>query len=270
MTTFNFPISESPYIANLSKHPLYMIRVAIIENEVDAQSLLSSIIREYCPSLELVGMAKTVTQGLDLLENTKPDLVFLDIEIDEGTSFQLLDKLMHMSFKVIFTTAFDQHALKAFKYGAVDYLLKPYSPQDVLKSVERVKRSLYDQAIFNRLDYLIKNNSPKKNIKITIPTSEGVNVVSVSDIIRLEADRSYCFICLSNGERILVSKPLKDLEQTLPADMFFRVHTTHLINVDYIDRYMKDDGGYVIMNDGSQVPIARRRKQKFLELLTKS
>ncbi len=269
MTTFNFPIADSPYIANLAKHPLHMIRVAIIENEEDAQYLLSSIIRDFCPSLELVGMAKTVSEGLELLESTKPDLVFLDIEIEDGTSFQLLDKLKHLTFKIIFTTAFDQHALKAFKYGAVDYLLKPYSPKDVLKSVERVKRSLYDQAIFNRLDYLIKNNSPQKNIKITIPTSEGVNVVSVSDIIRLEADRSYCFICLSDGERILVSKPLKDLEKALPKEMFFRVHTTHLINIDYIDRYIKDDGGYVIMNDSSQVPIARRRKQNFLELLTR-
>ncbi|MFT6334721.1 MAG: two-component system LytT family response regulator [Saprospiraceae bacterium] len=269
MTTFNFPTTELPFASNFTKHPLYMVRVVIIENEVDAQSLLSSIIQEYCPSLELVGMAKNINDGLSLIENTRPDLVFIDIEIDGGTSFQLLDKLVHMSFKIIFTTAYDQHALKAFKYGAVDYLLKPYSPQDVLKSVERVRRTLYDQAIFNRLDFLIKNNKPEHNKKMSIPTSEGVSVISVNDIVKVEADRSYCFICLSDGERMLVSKPLKEIEENLPSKMFFRVHTTHLINMEYIKKYVKEDGGYVIMNDGSSVPIARRRKQHFLEMLGK-
>ncbi|MFT4534009.1 MAG: two-component system LytT family response regulator [Saprospiraceae bacterium] len=269
MTTFNFSTTESPFVLNSSKHPLYMVRVAIIENEVDAKPLLSSIIREYCPSLELVGMAKNIEDGLSLIESMKPDLVFLGIEIDGGTSFQLLDRLVHMSFKIIFTTAYDRYALKAFKYGAVDYLLKPYSPQDVLKSVERVRRTLYDQAIFNRLDFLMKSNKSEHNKKMTIPTSEGVSVISVNDIIRVEADRSYCFICLSDGERMLVSKPLKDLEKSLPRALFYRVHTTHLINMEYIKRYVKEDGGCVMMNDGSSVPIARRRKQHFLKMLGK-
>lgn len=267
MTTFNFPTTESPFVYNISKPPHYMVRVAIIENEQDAQSLLSSIIREYCPSLELVGIAKNISDGLLLIESTKPDLIFLDVEIDGGTSFQLLDKLMYMSFKVIFTTAHDHYAFKAFKYGAVDFLLKPYSPQDVLKAVERVRKNLYDQAIFNRLDFLIKNNKSDQNIKLNISTSEGVSVISVNDIIRVEADRSYCFICLSDGERVLVSKPLKELENSLPDNMFFRVHTTHLINKEYIKRYIKEDGGCVVMNDGSSVPIARRRKQQFLRAL---
>lgn len=266
MTTFNFPTQESPFIV---KHPLYMVRAAIIEDELDAQSLLSGIIREYCPSLQLVGKSGNVTDGLRLIEDTKPDLVFLDIEIEGGTSFQLLDRLKHMSFKIIFTTANDQYALKAFKYGAIDYLLKPYTPQDVLKSVQRVRRTQYDQAIFNRLDYLIKQNKPSQNIKINIATSEGMNIVSVSDIIRLEADRSYCFVCLSDGERMLVSKPLKDLESQLPSDIFFRVHSTHLINMDYIKKYIKEDGGSIVMNDGNHIPIARRRKAEFLALLAK-
>jgi len=244
-----------------------MFHTVIIEDEVDAQSLLSGIIREYCPSLQLVGIASNIKDGIALLEKTKPELVFLDIEIEDGTSFQLLDRLKHMSFKVIFTTAYDQYALKAFKYGAIDYLLKPYSPQDVLKSIERVRRTQYDQAIFNRLDYLIKQNTSTGRNKISIPTSEGMNLVSVNDIIRLEADRSYCYVFLSDGERMLVSKPLKDFERQLPSDLFFRVHSTHLINMDYIKKYIKEDGGSIELNDGSCVPIARRRKQEFLDLL---
>lgn len=267
MTTFNFPTVESPFVVNASSYPSNMVRVAIIQDEEDAQSLLSKIIKEYCPSLEIVGNATTINDGILLIENIKPDLVFLDIEIDGRTSFQLLDRLKYMSFKVIFTTAYDQYALKAFKYGAIDYLLKPYSPQEIFHSVERVRKTLYEEGMFNRLDFLIKNIDSSQNKKISIPTSEGVSVVSINDIVRVEADRSYCFLCLSDGERMLVSKPLKDIEASLPENIFFRIHTTHLINMDYVKRYIKEDGGYVLMNDGSTAPLARRRKQQFLSLL---
>lgn len=246
-----------------------MVRTAIIEDEVDAQSLLSSIINEYCPSLQLVGIAGSISEGIALLEESKPDLVFLDIELEGGTSFQLLDRLKHISFRIIFTTAYDQYALKAFKYEAIDYILKPYSPQDVLKSVERVRKTQHDQAIFNRLDYLIKQNNTLQNTRINIQTSEGISLISVSDIVRLEADRSYCFVYLSDGERLLVSKPLKDFESQLPDDQFFRVHSAHLINKEYVKKYIKEDGGMIIMTDGRQVPIARRRKHEFLQKLSK-
>lgn len=267
MTTFNFPTTDSPFVSNANKHPFHTVRVAIIENRVDAPSLLSNIIQEYCPSLEIVGVAMNITDGLSLIENTKPDLVFLEVEINGATSFQLLDQLMHMSFQVIFTTQYVQHALKAFEYGAVDYLLRPYSPQDVLKSVERVRKTFYNQAIFNKLDFLINNNKPKRSKKLIVSTTEGVSVLPLSEIIRVEADRSYCFIYLSDGERVLVSKPLKDIERSLPNDIFIRVHTTHLINMEYLKRYVKEDGGYAMMLNGSSVPIARRRKQQFLAML---
>ncbi len=246
-----------------------MIHTVIIEDERDAVSLLSGIINEYCPSLLIVGVAGNIPDGLKLIEDVKPNLVFLDIEIEGGTSFQLLDRLKHVSFKIIFTTAYDQYALKAFKYGAIDYLLKPYSPKDVVRSIERVKKTQYDQTIFNRLDYLIKQNKPSQNIKINIPTSEGMNIVSVSNIIRIEAYRSYCFAYLSDGDRILVSKPLKDLEAMLPDYMFFRVHSAHLINMDYVKKYIKEDGGSIVMNDGCHIPIARRRKSEFLAILSR-
>jgi len=266
MTTLNYTTQEAPVFI---KHQLYIVRAAIIEDESGIQSRLSGIIREYCPSVHLVGVAGNIADGLSLIEETKPDLIFLDIEIDGGTAFQLLDLVKHLSFNIIFAAAYDQYALKAFKYGAIDYLLKPHSPQDVLKSIERVRRTQYDQAIFNRLDYLIKQSKPTQNIKISIPSSEGVSIVSVSDIIRIEADRSYCFVCLSDGERILISKPLKELEVQLPDSQFFRIHSTHLVNMDYIKKYIKEDGGSVVTTDGSHLPIARRRKQEFLEMLSK-
>ena len=267
MNTFNFLTQKTAFVSSNTNPPAHRIRVVIIEHSADAQAALSSILREYCPSIHLAGIAKGIIDGIRLIENHKPDLIFLNTEIDGGTSFDLLDRISYRHFKIIFTTNLDQYALKAFKYGAIDCLVKPYGPKDVLHALERVRRMLYDQAIFNRLDFLIKNTNGSFIKKISIPTSDGVSLVAVNDIVRLEADRSYCFIWLSDGERILVSKPLKEFESNLPSESFFRVHTSHLINLEYIKKYVKEDGGYILMNDGSSIPIARRRKQAFLELL---
>ena len=187
----------------------------------------------------------------------------------EGTaSFDMLDAFKNPTFKIIFTTIDEKYALKAFKYGAIDYIVKPFAPQDILSSIDRVKRTQFNEAIYNRLDYLIRQNHIGKNYKITIPTSEGINVLSISDILRVEADRSYCFIYLTDGDRILVSKPLKDIESMLPDSVFFRVHAAYLINMDYVKRYKKEDGGNIVLNDGSHIPIARRRKKEFFERLS--
>jgi len=249
------------------KKPRNTLRAAIIENELDAQSLLSSIISEFCPNLSLVGTAASISNGLTMLEETKPDIVFLDIEIEEGTSFEMLSKIPNYNFNIIFTTAYDHYALEAFKYGAIDYLLKPYSPQDVLAAIERVHKSHYDNAIFNRIEYLLKQNTSSSGSRIAINTSDGISFISINDIIRIEADRSYCYLHLSDGEKLLVSKPLKELESQLQPANFFRVHSTHLINTDYIKKYSKEDGGTIIMTDGSIISIARRRKQEFLETI---
>lgn len=264
MTTYQ---PSAAFHANQYRKSSHKLRTIIIENELDAQSLLSNIIEEYCPALELAGVAASIAEGYDLIDRVKPDLVFLDIEIDGGTSFNILDRWKQLPFKVIFTTAYDHYALKAFKYGATDYLLKPYSPQDILRSLERIRSNQYDEAIFNRIEYLIRNTGTENASRISISTSDGISLVSVNDIIRIEADRSYCFVCLSDGRRILVSKPLKDFEEMLPQPSFYRVHTTHLVNMDFVTRFVKDDGGSIIMTDGRSVPLARRRKQAFLDLL---
>lgn len=262
MTTFRTPQSQKHFY---TKHPQFMIRTVIINADIDTNPLLLEIIHEYAPSIELVGIARTIDQGIQLIDNHKPDLIFLDLEIDGTSSFDMLDSIKNPTFKIVFTTEDEKHALKAFKYGAIDYLLKPFAPQDILSSIDRVKRTQFNEAIYNRLDYLIRQNHIGSNQKITIPTSDGVNVLSISDILKIEADRSYCFIYLTDGDRILVSKPLKEIENMLPADIFFRIHSAYLINLDFVKRYTKEDGGAVILNDGSHIPIARRRKKDFFE-----
>ena len=245
-----------------------MIRTIIINPEIDTNPLLFEIIQEYAPSIDLVGIARSIDQGISLVEEHKPDLIFLDLDIEDASSFDMLDAFKNPTFKIIFTTIDEKYALKAFKYGAIDYIIKPFAPQDILSAIDRVKRTQFNEAIYNRLDYLIRQNHLGSNHKITIPTSEGINVISISDILRIEADRSYCFIYLSDGDRILVSKPLKEVENMLPASIFFRVHSAFLINMNFVKRYKKEDGGHVILNDGSHVPIARRRKKEFFDRLT--
>ncbi len=264
MTTFRTPRSQKHFYI---KHPQFMIRTVINNADIDKNPLLLEIIQEYAPSIQITGIARNVEQGIQLIENQKPDLIFLDLEMGDSSSFGMLDYFKNPTFKIIFTSEDEKHALKAFKYGAIDYIIKPFVPQDILSSIDRVKRTQFNEAIYNRLDYLIRQNHIGPNYKITIPTSEGINVLSISDILRIEADRSYCFIYLTDGDRILVSKPLKEIESLLPSDIFFRIHSAYLINLDYVKRYSKEDGGKVILNDGSHIPIARRRKKEFFERL---
>jgi len=245
-----------------------MLRTIIIEDELDAQNLLSKIINEYCPDLKLIGIAGDIEESRKLIESEFPDLVFFDIEIGGGNSFDLLTKLKNRKFKVVFTTAYEEYALRAFKFDAIDYILKPYSPKDVISAVGKVKQRTYDESIFNRLDFLVKQTQQSTNGKISVPTSEGLHIFNVSDIMRLEADRAYCHIYLSDSTKVMLSKPLKDIEDQLPKDIFFRSHASHLLNTNYVEKYLNKDGGYALMTDGSQVPVARRRKQEFLDFLS--
>ncbi|MDF1698019.1 MAG: LytTR family DNA-binding domain-containing protein [Saprospiraceae bacterium] len=245
-----------------------MIRTLIINKHIDSNPLLLEIIQEYAPSIEVVSLARDNSQALDQIELHKPDLIFLDIDMDGYTTFELLESIKSPTFKIIFTAKNEKFALKAFKYGAIDYILHPFDPQDILSAIDRVKKTQFNEVIYNRLDYLIRQNHIGQNHKITIPTAEGINILSISDIQRIEADRSYCFIYLAEGDRILVSKPLKEIESMLPDSIFFRVHSAYLINMNYVKRYKKEDGGYVILNDGSHIPIARRRKKEFFERLS--
>ena len=244
-----------------------MFRALIIEDEKDAQNLLSKLINEYCVDVELVGIASNIKDGQILIEKEHPDILFLDIQLGHENGFDLLDILKNRPFKIVFTTAFEQYALKAFKYDATDYLLKPYSPKDVIAAVEKVKKRQYDETMYNRLEYLVKNGLDGNKQRISINTKEGVSYFEVDDISHVEADRSYCFIYTSDGQKTLVSKPLKEFESILPMDKFFRTHTSHLVNKKYVEKYVNEDGGYALLQGGIQVPVSRRRKVDFLSSL---
>lgn len=245
-----------------------MIRTVIIEDEIASQQLLSTIVNDYCPFLQLVGVADSVEKGILTIKETQPDLVFLDIHIGLQTGFDLLDRLEHKNFKVIITTGHDEYALKAFDYEALDYILKPYSPKDVIKSVLRLKEKQDNNVAFSQLEKVIKDSFlQKESGKLSIPTADGFFVYKLENITRIEGSGSYCRIFATDTKTLLVSKSLKELESMLPENLFFRIHDSHIINLGRVKEYRKEDGGLVILENNDQVPVSRRKKQEFLDVL---
>jgi two-component system LytT family response regulator len=243
----------------------------IIDDEADAVEFISSIISEYCPSLKVTGKAHNVKDGVRIIKETKPDLVFLDVEMPNGTGFDLLTHFPEKDFDVIFITAFNHYAIKAIKFSAVDYILKPINIKDFIDAVNRVicKRSTGSYPDNQNLEVLLENIRTSHPTRLVIPTSDGREYLNPKDIIRIEADRSYSWFFISDKRKILVSKHLKEFQDLLSDRNFFRPHNSHLINLDYVKKFVRIDGGYIIMTDGSQVPVSRNRKELFLDYMAK-
>ncbi len=240
------------------------LTAVIIEDELDAQVLLANLLKEFCSEVHLLGFASDIESGTELIKSVKPDLVFLDINLGNECGFRLLDQFLLKPFKVIITTAYEKYALEAFKYQAVDYLLKPYSPFQVRQAIERVCKLEEGTKAYTKLKSLISRSKPMS--KISLPSTDGIHIFNVNEIIRAEADRAYCILYFDINAKIIISKSLKEIENLLPNN-FFRTHTSHLINMDKLVKYAKEDGGYALMSDGAKIPIARRRRVEFLDLI---
>jgi len=238
------------------------IKTLIIEDEIASQQLLSTIIREYCPSLQILDIISDVETSIQHLSTIHPDLIFMDIHLADKMAFDILDALDNNDFYLIFTTAHDEYALKAFGYEAVDYLLKPYSPKQVIKAVDKVNKL----HLLTKANKFIEDSKLKAATKrIHLNTQEGIQIINVSEIISCEADGAYCKVHTTYGAKIFVSKPLIEIENHLTDDNFTRAHTSHLVNIDHIRKFLKEDGGLLVMSDGSKIPVSRRKKQEFLE-----
>lgn len=248
-----------------------MVKVVIIDDEKNGRDIVKQYLSFYCDDIDVIGEANSVESGFELLSKQTPDIVFLDIQMQDGTGFNLLEKLPQRNFKVIFVTAYDQFALKAIKFSASDYILKPVEPDEFVEAVERVKSELtnQNQAKDDRIDALLSISKKNDFTKIGLPTSEGIQFVKVDDIVRCEADGPYTQVFLSTGERVMVSKNLKIYEDLFANSNFIRVHKSHLINTSYIDKYMNNggDGGSVAMADGSIVEVSRRKKDELLAMI---
>lgn len=245
-----------------------MINAIIIDDEKKCISLLQKTIEKQFNDINIVATAANADEGITLIRQHEPDLIFLDIEMPNKNGFDLLMAFDDINFDVIFTTAYNQYAIKAIKFSALDYILKPIDPDDLKTAINRFKQK-QKTSQKNQINLLFDNLKNLKNTfsKISVSTNEGVIFLNITDIIYCEATGSYTQFYLRNNEKLLSSRTLKDFDELLAEHNFFRIHHSFLININEIKRYIKGDGGSVIMSNGDEVPVSRRKKEEFMRKL---
>jgi two-component system LytT family response regulator len=243
------------------------MKAVIIDDEKRTRELIAKLIESFELGIETFPIGENVTSGLKAIEEIKPDIVFLDIQMPDGTGFDLLKMIPQKTFEVIFITAHEEFAIKAIKFSALDYILKPIDPEELKKSIEKAIESIDHKREDSQFEALQQNIQPSQKRRLVLKTQESVHVVDLDKIIRCESDRNYTSFYLVDHKKILVSKTLKDYETLLTGHNFLRVQQSHLVNLDYVDRYDKAHGGTVIMKDGSEVPISPAKRDIFFKIL---
>lgn len=247
-----------------------MIRTIIIDDEESCINRLEELLENYAGLyVHNERSCRTFEEGLAVIAKLKPDLVFLDIQIHNKTGFDLLRQVGKINFEIIFTTAYEQYAIQAFKFSAMDYLLKPVDKEDLLPAIQKAAKKLNIENNSEKIDILLHNlkNINRQSKKIVVPTLSGVTVLSINEIIRCEANINYTTIFLKDKPKIIVARTLKEFEEMLKSHDFFRVHQSHLINLQFVKSYHKGKGGSVLMADNSNVEVSFRRKTDFLKQL---
>lgn len=243
-----------------------MLKAVIIEDEQKARRILQTLIEDNCTDIKVVGVAEDVPAGVKSIIQNKPDVVFLDIELPGFNGFELADFFDEINFEIIFTTAYSQYALQAFQMSAVDYLLKPIQIEQLVASVEKARKRR-GQQVAEKLKILKENLSPNPHKKIALPIAEGYLFVEQDEIVYLEADNTYTTIYFTNGNKILVSRSLKEFVELISSPDFFKPHRSYYVNTTRIRQYNKQDGGSLVMENGHTIYIARDKKQEFIEFM---
>lgn len=247
------------------------MRVILVDDEIANLENLKVLLTKNCPDLKVIALANTIDDALTKINLHHPDLLFLDIQIGKTTGFDLLNLLDERPFEVIFVTAYDNYGIQAVKFAALDYLLKPVDPTElslaVLKAEQRIKSKINGQQL-NFLLNQIKHLEPNV-LKIALPQQSEIRYVSVDEIVRCVADNTYTFFNLSSGEKILISKPLKEYSDLLKPQGFVRAHQSHLVNPKFVKSWLKEDGGTLLMNDGSKIPVSKPNREMVKAVLGK-
>lgn len=248
-----------------------MVRTVLVDDEIDSILILRRLLKTHCPDVEIVGEADGIIKAVDIIEHSAPDLLLLDIAIDSGNAFDLLNRLDTTRFQVVFVTAFNDRAIDAFRYSAVDYLLKPVDGALLQQAVERAAGRIKDKQVTQNLKTLLDNIGALQmsNQKMAIPTLSGMTFIYFRDILRFEADGSYTKIILEEGRQIISTRPFREYETMLPDAIFYRIHHSHIVNLNKVREYRKGRGGYIIMEDGTSIEVAIRRREEFLNKLLK-
>jgi len=240
------------------------VQAVIVDDEENSLEALAILLQKYCPDVQVVGAAQTVESAIELIDTIKPELVFLDIALPDGQGFEVLDEVSYTGFEVIFTTAYDQYALKAFDFSALDYLLKPISAEKLQQGVERFLKIRKETKIPDRVAVL-KESLDNKNERIILSSMDGFEVYKIADIVRCEANGSYTIFYIKTGQRIITSKTLNNFEKLLSDLSFVRVHSKHLVNLEFVKKYISGRGGYIVFEDGTQVDVSERKKKEFIQ-----
>ncbi|MCC6727204.1 MAG: response regulator transcription factor [Saprospiraceae bacterium] len=246
-----------------------LINTVIIDDEPNARATLALELKLHCPEIRIIGEAASVEEAVQFLQSTAGvDLLFLDIQLTDGTGFYILEQVDYQQFKIIFTTAYSDYALKAIKFSPLDYLLKPVDAEELRAAVDkalRTKQDSFNHQVQSFLQQYRAIAAPPE--RIALATSDGIHLFPVKSIIRLASEGNYTTVHFENGKKLLLAKTLKDLEESLARHNFERIHKSHLVNLDHVSSYVNRFGGEIIMSDGAELPVAQRKKAQLLHRL---
>ncbi len=250
-----------------------MIKAVLIDDDENLREGMKGLLRRFAPSIKIIGEADSVATGIVAMDTLKPQVVFLDIQLNDGTGFDILEKLAAknetIKTNIVFITAHEQYAIKAFRFSALDFLLKPVDPEELQKVIRKIESVIENRNDYSHIDLLLENIRKKvDNFKrIALSTSDGIHLFDISDIIRCESTDNYTKFYIKDNKPVLISKTLKEYEELLTPHKFERIHQSHLIHLNYLKSYIKRDGGYVVMEDGSRLPISQRKRERLKEIL---
>lgn len=246
-----------------------MIKAILIDDEASSLSSLKEKLSAHCPMITIVALCDNASKGIDAIENLQPDIVFLDIEMPVMNGFVMLKQLTYKNFELIFTTAYDHYAITAIRYSALDYLVKPIEIEELKESVNKAAEKRNRSFPNPQIELLVEQSIAKKNSfsRIAIPTSEGLQFLKVDDIIYLEASINYTHIYTSPKNKFIVSRTLKDFEEILSREIFIRIHHSYIINKNYAEKYIRGEGGQVVLSNGITLDVAKRKKSEFLKAI---
>ncbi len=246
-----------------------MLTAILIDDEKNSRESLRKKIETHCPQVRILAECSNGQEGLLILAQCQPDIVFLDIEMPQMNGFTMLQKLSKIEFELVFTTAYNHYAIQAIRFSALDYLVKPIDIQELISAVKRVEDKRSRQPHAHQLDLLMNYLQLKQSVpsKIAVSTSSGLEIIDIDNIVCFEAEGNYTNIHFTSGSPLLSSKTLKEFEDLLPHDKFFRIHNASLVNLKFIKKYDKTEGSQVIMSNGMVLDVARRRKDELLQLI---
>ncbi len=245
-----------------------MLRAVLVDDDQSNLSSLREKLARHCPEVEVIGSCDNGADGIKMIEEQKPGIVFLDIEMPLMNGFVMLQQLQYRNFALVFVTAYDHYAIKAIRYSALDYLVKPVEIDELKAAVAKAIANQHNLSSQVQLEILLEQLHKKQPQRISIPTSDGLRFLNIDQIVHLEASNNYTYIYLGSKQHYLVSRTLKEFEDMLPPEIFIRIHHSTIINKNYVEKYIRGEGGQVLMQDGKVLDVSKRKKGEFLQAIS--